>query len=46
MIHKAKKSDVNSCKALIDLAYEAIKYSIEVTEGEASIFEQLDLDVR
>jgi hypothetical protein len=46
LIHKAKKSDVNSCKALIDLAYEAIKYSIEVTEGEASIFEQLDLDVR
>ncbi|PSR08919.1 MAG: hypothetical protein C7M88_08325 [Candidatus Arcticimaribacter sp.] len=45
MIHKAKKSNVNSCKALIDSAYEAVKYSIEVTKGEAAIFKQLDLGV-
>jgi len=46
LIHKAKKSDVNYCKALIDSAYEADKHSIEVTEEKAFIFKQLDLDVR
>jgi|TARA_B110001452_G_scaffold125534_1_gene104177 hypothetical protein len=45
LIHKAKKSDVNAYKALMDSAYGAVKQNVEITEGETPIFKQLDLDV-
>tara|TARA_B110001452_G_scaffold120543_1_gene100058 strand:+ start:3120 stop:3455 length:336 start_codon:yes stop_codon:yes gene_type:complete len=45
LIHKAKKGDVNTYKALMDSAYGAVKQSVEVTEGETPIFKQLDIDV-
>ena len=43
LIHKAKKGDVNTYKALMDSAYGAVKQSVEVTEGEIPIFKQLDI---
>ena len=45
LIHKAKKSDVNDYRALMDSAYGAVKQNVEITEGETPIFKQLDLDV-
>ena len=45
LIHKAKKGDINTYKALMDSAYGAVKQSVEVTEGETPIFKQLDIDV-
>ncbi len=45
MIHKAKKSDVNDYRALMDSAYGAVKQNVEITEGETPIFKQLDIDV-
>ena len=45
LIHKAKKGDVNSYKALMDSAYEVVKQSLELTKAETPIFKQLDLDV-
>jgi len=45
LIHKAKKGGVSAYKALMDLAYGAVKQSLEVTEAETQIFKQLDIDV-
>ena len=45
LIHKAKKGDVNACKALMDSAYGGVNQSVEVTEAETPIFKKLDLDV-
>ena len=44
-IHKAKKGDVSTYKALMDSAYGVVKQSLELTEGEIPIFKQLDIDV-
>ena len=45
LIHNAKKGCVSTYKYIIDLAYTAIKQSIEVTIAETPILKQLDLDV-
>ena len=45
LIHKAKKSDVNDYRALMDSAYGAVKQSLELTDAETPIFKQLDIDV-
>ena len=45
LIRKAKKGGVNAYKALMDLAYGAVKQNVEITEGETPIFKQLDIDV-
>jgi len=45
LIHKAKKGDLNACKAPMDSADGAVKQSIEVTQGETPIFKQLDIEV-
>jgi len=38
LIHKAKKRDVKTYKALIDSAYGAVKMDIEIKEAETLIF--------
>ena len=45
LIHKAKKGDVNSYKALMGSAYGGVKQNVELTEAETPIFKQLDIDV-
>ena len=45
LIHKAKKSDVNDYRALMDSAYGAVKQNVELTDAETPIFKQLDIDV-
>ena len=45
LIHKTKKGDVYAYKALMDSIYGAVKQSLELTEAETPIFNQLDIDV-
>ena len=44
-IYKAKLSDVNAYKTLMDSAYGAVKQSVGITEAETPIFKQIDIDV-
>jgi len=45
LIHKAKKVDVNTYKALMESAYGAVKKGIEVTKGETPIFKELNIGI-